>query len=545
MVDIISLLEKLNRGLIVSCQAWPGDPLDDRESIRRIALAALDGGAVGLRINSPEHIAAIRRDVTVPIIGLQKRKENGLYRITPSYADAAALAAAGATIIALDCTARDWLQGDSWKNMIARIRTELRIPVMADVSSVEEAIEAARAGADFVGPTLYGYTGSTSGTEGFNWCLLAQILQQVSCPVIAEGHISTPAEARRAIDNGALCVVVGSAITRPGEITAKFVRAMAPAAGRATALGVDLGGTAIKAGLVHGDGRVELSVQRPTRASEGRDAVVQSLRETIEAALLQARCNSIEPWGLGIASAGVIDSDKGVVFAATGNLPDWAGFNLKQMGEEQFKLPTFVINDAQAAALAELEFGQGRKLNSFVALTLGTGVGGGIVSDGNLVLGHLGVAGSIGHLSIRSGGVRCNCGRHGCLESYVSTNALLRAYRKVTAGSPPSGRTASEDAFYIAQLAKAGDSEARKAYIQILEPLADGIANLFNILDPEMVFLSGGLVEGQDWILAQLLHRVRSLLHFGEKRNPSIRMATTGRHAGVQGAGALVFRKLG
>lgn len=145
--------DRLKGALVVSCQAAPGSPLNDTETICRIALATLANGAAGLRINSPEHVAAIRRHTDVPIIGIQKRYRDGQVFITPDFDSAAALAAAGASIIALDCTRNSesaWSPDASWRCLIQRIHRDLGLPVMADISTLDEAQAAAAAGADFV-----------------------------------------------------------------------------------------------------------------------------------------------------------------------------------------------------------------------------------------------------------------------------------------------------------------------------------------------------------------------------------------------------------
>jgi putative N-acetylmannosamine-6-phosphate epimerase len=233
VTEISAAINRIKERLVVSCQASQGDPLEDTDAIRRIALAAVNGGAAGLRINSAQHIAAIRRHTSLPIIGIRKIYIQGRLRITPDFESAAELAAAGASIIALDCTNREWPAGDPWRVCIERIHRELNLPVMADIATLEEGLQAAENGADIIGTTLYGYTDETKGNTAFNWSLLAELIRQTNRPIIAEGHLSTPEDARRVIQNGAWSVVVGSAITRPGEITARYVKAigtsMAPA----------------------------------------------------------------------------------------------------------------------------------------------------------------------------------------------------------------------------------------------------------------------------------------------------------------------------
>ena len=535
------VLDRMRGGLVVSCQAAPGDPLEDTDTIRRIA-RSVSAAAAGLRVNSPEHVAAIRQDSTLPIIGIQKRYNNGAIHITPDFASAAALAAAGASIIALDCTERAWPDGEPWQILIERIHRELELPVMADIATLDEALAAAAAGADMVGTTLHGYTERTSNHHCFNWSLLADMVSRIHVPVIAEGHISTPEEAGRALSVGAWCVIVGSAITRPATIAAGFVRAMNKKAIATPAVGVDIGGTSIKAGLVDPTGEVTLITQVPTHASGGRDAITVSLCEAIRQVLSDAHNQGVQPAGLGIASAGAIDAQDGSVFAATDNLPGWAGFQLRSFLEDRFSLPTRVVNDAHAAVLAELHFGLGRTLSDFVAITLGTGIGGGVVCDRKLILGRHGFAGSIGHHVIREGGRDCNCGRRGCLEAYVSTVALIREYKE-RGGSISNGEEADYAALAreINQLAAAGAPAAVGAYQAIGEYLAEGVANIFNLFDPQAVLISGGLVEGQPQFVAHVEERVAALLHFGRKRQPVVKAAKAGHLAGVQGAATLVF----
>ena len=536
-----AIFEQMKGRLIVSCQASPGDPLENTDAIRRIALAAIGGGAAGLRLNSAAQIAALRQDTDLPIIGIEKQYGPMGLRITPDFASASALAAAGASIIALDCTDRAWPNGEPWRDLIKRIHEQLHLPVMADISTLNEALAAAAAGADSVGTTLNGYTEDTRDNQTFSWPLLVQMAKQLDVPIMAEGHISTPEDARRAIDGGAWCVIVGSAITRPGVIAAKFAQALQDSPSSAPAIGVDIGGTSIKAGLVQRNGEVCFTAQTPTDARKGRAAIVAGLVHVVEQVLKAAREKHIEPAGLGIATAGAVDRCDGSIFAATDNLPGWSGFKLRAFAEEHFHLPTFDVNDAQAAVLSELHFGVGRGFSDFVVITIGTGVGGGIVSDGRLLRGQHGFAGSIGHSVIRAGGRPCNCGRNGCLEAYVSTSALFREYRD-RGGVVPEGTIDDASlALKINQLARVGDDAAQGAYAVLAQDLAEGIANLFNLFDPQVVLLSGGLIEGYTQFVPELEKHVAQLLHFGAKRKPQVRVAKAGRFAGVQGAAALVF----
>ena len=212
--NFINPIELLNRGLIVSCQAPADSPLHDPQVIAAMAQAAINQGAAGVRIDTPAHVKAVRQRLGagIPIIGLWKQQVPGYdVYITPLFEHAAAIADAGADIIAIDATLRN--RPEAVVELIYRIQKELNVPVMADVDAIEAAMAAADAGAEIVGTTLYGYTGITQNQTppGFN--LLAEIVEKVRVPAICEGGIASPAMAKQALDLGAYAVVVGTAIT--------------------------------------------------------------------------------------------------------------------------------------------------------------------------------------------------------------------------------------------------------------------------------------------------------------------------------------------
>jgi N-acylglucosamine-6-phosphate 2-epimerase len=212
--------------LIVSCQASDGDPLDDLSTLTRIATSVLRGGAGGLRAEGVARIAAFRAITQLPIIGIIKTYDaNGDVYITPDFRSAKAISDAGADIIALDCTARRLNAAEPWPELVPRIHAELNRPVLADIATLEDALAAERAGADAVATTLYGYTSETANQVTVSWPLVQSIVARLTIPVLVEGHITHPDEASTALDLGATAVVVGSAITRPETITARFVRA--------------------------------------------------------------------------------------------------------------------------------------------------------------------------------------------------------------------------------------------------------------------------------------------------------------------------------
>lgn len=222
------VFSRLQGGLIVSCQARPDNPLHGPVFMAAMALAAAQGGAVGLRMNGPDDIRAARAVVDLPIIGIYKHPYgHNPVVITPTFADAKTVADAGSAILAIDATSRPRPDGVSLASLIARIHAELRLPVMADVGDLADGLAAAGAGADAVATTLSGYLDSAVAPPVEPDLDLVQALaMRLQVPVIAEGRIKTPAQAREALDRGALAVVVGTAITNPREVTRWYVQAL-------------------------------------------------------------------------------------------------------------------------------------------------------------------------------------------------------------------------------------------------------------------------------------------------------------------------------
>lgn len=216
----------LRGGVIVSCQAATGAPLDEPSIIAALAQSAAAGGARGFRVNARSHIAAVRAVSDLPIIGIHKATRPGSdVRITPTLADALGVVEAGASLVALDGTQRPRPGGATLEGIIAELHAN-GVPVMADISTVEEAELATRAGADLVATTLAGYTPESAPGDRFEpaFTLLEQI-RDLPVPVVVEGRIWTPEHVARAFDDGAFAVVIGAAITAPDQITRRFVEA--------------------------------------------------------------------------------------------------------------------------------------------------------------------------------------------------------------------------------------------------------------------------------------------------------------------------------
>lgn len=219
------MLSNIKNKLIVSCQALEEEPLHGSEHMAKMALAAYQGGASGIRANTKEDIQAIKHEVPLPVIGIVKRDypDSDVF-ITATKKEVDELIEAECDMIALDATSRKRPDQADLKSLIRYIREKSDIPIMGDISSVEEAKTAEQLKVDCVGTTLYGYTEDTYGKKIYdnNFSFLADILKEVTSPVIAEGNVLTPEMAKHCLELGAYSVVVGGAITRPQQITARF-----------------------------------------------------------------------------------------------------------------------------------------------------------------------------------------------------------------------------------------------------------------------------------------------------------------------------------
>lgn len=219
-------------GLIVSCQAAAHSPLARPDIIAALALTAEQNGAVGVRIDGPAKIRAVREVVTIPILGIEKLTHEGYdVYITPTYQSAERIVASGADLIALDGTARPRPYGETFRSIISRVQAELGCPVMADVATYEDGIRAAEEdGANIVGTTLSGYTPETMGQDVADYALVQRLATRLNVPVICEGRLRSPADVQRALSCGAFAVVVGNAITGVDWLVRHYVAATKPEA---------------------------------------------------------------------------------------------------------------------------------------------------------------------------------------------------------------------------------------------------------------------------------------------------------------------------
>ncbi len=317
----------------------------------------------------------------------------------------------------------------------------------------------------------------------------------------------------------------------------------------APVLSVDIGGTKIMTAIFSAEGRMLAKEVCPTLADEGLEEVIQRLFSAIDGLLNQNNMVPSQLAGIGIAAAGIIDSRRGLITVSP-NLPDWHNVPLKEIVRERFQVDTFLVNDACSAALGEHCFGAGRGVNNLVLLTLGTGVGGGIIIGGELYEGATGSAGEIGHMVIDVNGPECGCGNRGCLEALASGRAISRdIINRIKKGEESSlveivrGETENITAEQVGTAARGGDPLALDVLSRAAGYLGMAMTNLINIFNPEMIVLGGGMAELGALFIDPAIRMVAERAFPVSAQAVKIVTAQLGNEAGVYGAAAYVLNK--
>jgi glucokinase len=316
----------------------------------------------------------------------------------------------------------------------------------------------------------------------------------------------------------------------------------------APVLAVDIGGTKILTAIFSADGQMLAKDVAPTLAHEGVDPVIGRLCSAVDSLL---DCDRMKPSQLGaisIACAGGIDSGRGVVVTPSPNMPGWVDVPLRDIIQMRFKVDTFVVNDASAAALGEYRFGVGRGVKNLVLFTLGTGIGGGIIADGKLYLGAVGGAAELGHMTIDANGPRCGCGNTGCLEMLASGMAIAGdAIGRINRGEKSSlvdmvaGKLEDINAEVVGRAARNGDNLAQDVIARAAFYLGIGMVNIVNIFNPEMIVIGGGMAELGDMLVEPGRRMVAERAFSISARLVRIVTAQLGNEAGVYGAAAFAL----
>ncbi|MGB9377807.1 MAG: ROK family glucokinase [Mycobacteriales bacterium] len=310
------------------------------------------------------------------------------------------------------------------------------------------------------------------------------------------------------------------------------------------AIGVDIGGTKVSGGVVDPEGKVLSFLRRPTPSSDPGETA-----DTIAAVVSELRTVH-DVTAVGIGAAGWIDLERSTVLFAP-NLA-WRDEPIRARLEDLTGLPILVENDANAAAWAEYQFGAGRGERVLAMVTLGTGIGSGLVVDGALYRGAHGIAPEFGHMCVVPDGRRCGCGNRGCWEQYASGKALVREARDIASGAPLSagallaaadGNVLAIDGPIVTEVALAGDAAAQECFNEVGLWLGKGLAGLASALDPSCFIVGGGVADAGDLLIEPTRRAFQATLPGrGFRPMPAVRLAALGNKAGLVGAADLARR---
>lgn len=311
------------------------------------------------------------------------------------------------------------------------------------------------------------------------------------------------------------------------------------------AIGIDIGGTSIKGAAVDSNGKVYESFTMPFVKEDSGEKIITELAKLVKQYIKEQGLEG-KIAGMGIGCPGSIDIEKGVVNYA--NNLGWNNLPIAKIMQETLPYPVRLINDANAAALGEAKFGAGKSYENIILLTLGTGVGGGIIVNGKLYEGNEGKGAELGHMVVELDGEQCSCGRKGCLEAYASATALIRDVKKAMLLDKKSilwelsPNIESINGGIIFQAVAQGDETANKVLENYIKYLGEGILNFCNIFRPDAIVLSGGIANAGDALFKPLNEYIK-VRDYGYKGTPAVKVvpATLGYDSGKVGAAALFF----
>jgi len=300
----------------------------------------------------------------------------------------------------------------------------------------------------------------------------------------------------------------------------------------AYSIGVDLGGTNLRAAAIDEGGKIIEKIAGSTDLTSGRDAVIDDIVANI--VQLRDRYGASELAGVGIGVPGFILIEKGIILGSH-NMPGFEDYPARDEIERRLGAPVVLENDANAAALGEKWMGAGRDVDDLVLLTLGTGIGGGIISGGRVLHGYLGMAGELGHITVDPAGNLCGCGNRGCLEKHASATAVSAMAKLLSLGDD---LTSQE----VYELATGGNRNAQRVFESMGQALGIGLAALVNIFNFPLYLLSGGMLPAWDLFAPTMLEELRFRSFSFRNSDTRIEKAILGNEAGLYGAAYLPFQ---
>ncbi len=310
-------------------------------------------------------------------------------------------------------------------------------------------------------------------------------------------------------------------------------------------IGIDVGGTNVKIALVDVKGKIVYSNSVPTRAEMGYEYTVNNIKQAIYDLLKETKLTTKDIEGIGFGFPGQVDYKAGIVRNAP-NIPGWVEVPIAKLIEDEFKIPTRVDNDVRCAALGELNYGAGKGCENLICITVGTGIGSGLILNGKLVRGASNAAGEIGHIKLQmNGGPICGCGDTGCLEAFASGPSIVAMaedyikggkstkFREMANGSPITP-------YIVCEAAKAGDPVAQRIFTIMGEYIGIGLASVVNLLNPEKIIVGGGVADAGDILLKPMTEALKKRAMKIAGSAVEIVPAQLGNTAGVIGSSLLI-----
>lgn len=310
-------------------------------------------------------------------------------------------------------------------------------------------------------------------------------------------------------------------------------------------IGIDVGGTNVKIALVNDEGQIIYSNSVPTRAEMGYEYTVNNIKQAIYELLKETKLETKDIQGIGFGFPGQVDYKEGIVRNAP-NIPGWIEIPIAKIFEDEFNIPTRVDNDVRCAALGELNYGAGKGCENLICITVGTGIGSGLIINGKLARGASNAAGEIGHIKLQmNDGPICGCGDTGCFEAFASGPAIVAMaeeyikggkatkYREMAGSNPITP-------YIVSEAAKAGDPVAKRIFTIMGEYLGIGLAGVVNLLNPEKIIIGGGVADAGEILINPLVETLKKRAMKIAGDTVQVVPAQLGNTAGVIGASLLI-----
>ena len=310
-------------------------------------------------------------------------------------------------------------------------------------------------------------------------------------------------------------------------------------------LGIDIGGTAVKMGIVDETGSLLISGEAPVAFDHYDTPILQTVLKESEIFLNKNNIRPDDLYGIGISATGQIDAKNGIVAGSGGNIRNWEGSNLKDAFMKKYHLPVTVINDANCVALGEKWTGSAKNAKDVIVLTIGTGLGGGIIVNDQILLGHSGFGGEIGHFSIPKDGAACTCSNKGCFEQYASMTALVNSVIKYYETKDPEHISKYPiNGKSIFDSVKKGNEGITRIVDDWIHDISVGIVSLIHIFNPELIIIGGGVSVQEELFIAKLRNKVMENAMPNFRTNLDLRAAMLGNNAGIIGAVYYLIKRL-